>query len=328
MPTAIRKLAGLRRIALAAVLASAPSVWAATKGPDAGQYTATDVTVYSFIDIAGAGGSASVLADTDDGATLLTIPFPFQFYGTTYTTVCASSNGLLTFVANAVCGTAIDFANTDLTVAGPPGDPPSILPFWMDLTFQVGGGGAVFYQTQGTAGSRKFIVQWNNAYPQGSANPVTFQVVFSEGTNQILFQYKTVDLGPGNPASNGGLATIGIRDAGGNSNNRQIAWSYNAAVLANSTAILFSLPTSGQTSVNTITSNPTGLSVTIDGVAYATPKVVSWTVGTQHTLAVASPQTVGGVRATFTGWTPGISSPVTAQNPGTTYTATFSVQYQ
>ncbi len=330
--SAIRPLAALHRIVLAAALATAPS-WATNKGPDAAQYTGTDATAYSFIDIAGAGGSASVLSNTDDGAVPLTIPFPFQFYGHVYTTVCVSSNGIMTFVSATSCGTGTvsDFANADLTVSGTPGDPPAILPFWTDLTFQVAGGGAVYYQTIGSAGSRKFVVQWNNAYPRGSTNSVTFQAILGEGNNQVLFQYKTVNLGQGNPASNGALATVGIRDSGGNTTNRQIAWSYNAPVLGNGVAVLFAPPASDTSSVNTIATSPSGLSVTIDGVAYPTPKVVSWTPGSSHTLSLTAQQTNGGVRNTFTSWSTGATTPqisITAQNVGTTLTANFSTQYQ
>src|SRR4051812_11693839 len=194
-----------------AVGATGAMVFAATKGPDAGGYTASDATVYSLVDISGAGGGTSVLAGIDDGTAPLTLPFTFQFYGHPYTTVCASANGALYFVAGAsACSGFSDFANTDLTSTATPNDFAAVLPFWSDLTFQTPGAGAVFYQTIGAAGSRRFVVQWNNAFPQGSPNPVTFQVVLSESTNKILFQYQTVALGPSNLASNGGLATIGI----------------------------------------------------------------------------------------------------------------------
>ena len=168
-----RSRAAVRFAALTAGLLAASLLYPATKGPDAGQYTATDSTVYSFVDISATG--ARVLADTDDGAVLLSLPFSFQYYGQPYTTVCASSNGLLTFVAAANCGSSVDFANTDLSVAGPPGDVAAIMPYWSDLTFQVPGGGAVYYRTAGTSPNRQFIVQWQNAYPQGSANPVTLR---------------------------------------------------------------------------------------------------------------------------------------------------------
>ena len=325
-------LTALLRSGLIAVLASTTTLWAITnKGPDAGSYTATDGAVFSFADLAAAGGAPSVLGGIDDGAAVLTLPFPFQFYGKTYTQLCASANGILSFITAApACGNANDFANADLTLAPSPGDLPALLPYWTDLTFQVAGAGAVYYQTRGTPGSRQFVVEWSNAFPQGSPNPVTFEVILSEGSNQILFQYQTVNLGGGNPASNGAHSTVGIRDAKGNTNNRQIAWSYDAAVLSNSGVILFTPPAGSQTSVNTITSNPPGLQVTVDGATVTTPQVVSWSPNTSHTLLITGQQNMGGVRNTFTGWSTGSTAlqiTVQAQTTGTTYTATFSTQY-
>src|SRR5262249_46926448 len=140
-------------------LASAMFLWGANKSPDGASYMATDATVYSFIDLAG-GGSASVLAGEDDNVALLTLPFPFQFYGSTYTLLCVSSNGIASFVTSqAGCTAQADFANSDLSASAPPGNLPSLAPYWTDLTFGTAGAGAVFYRTQGTASSRKFIVQ-------------------------------------------------------------------------------------------------------------------------------------------------------------------------
>jgi hypothetical protein len=78
----------------------------------------------------------------------------------------------------------------------------------------------------------RFVVQWSNAYPQGTSNPVAFELILTEGTNAIMFQYQTVTLGGGNPASNGALSTVGIRNSGSVSNNQQIEWSFDAAVLS------------------------------------------------------------------------------------------------
>jgi hypothetical protein len=237
---------GIRRAILAALLvAAAPgALWAAPRGPDAGGYTATDATVSSFIDISGASGGTSTLAGTDDAAAALTLPFTFQFYGHGYTVLCVSSNGALYFPSSpGMCSGIVDFANTDLTTTATPGDTPALLPFWSDLSFQAPGAGSVFYQTLGAAGSRRFVVQWNNAYPDGSSSPVTFQVILSEGTNNVLFQYKTVALEPGNPAGHGVQATVGIRNAGAPGNHQELGWSHEAGVLNDNTAILFSAGT-------------------------------------------------------------------------------------
>ena len=87
----------LKQALLATLLACSCLVsWAATKGPDAGGYTATDSTVHGFVDVSATG--ASVLSGTDDGTAVLILPFAFQFYGRSYTMVCASTNGALYFI--------------------------------------------------------------------------------------------------------------------------------------------------------------------------------------------------------------------------------------
>jgi hypothetical protein len=229
----------IRRAALAALLACAAVPLRATqRGPDAGGYVATDTTVFSFVDLAAAGG-AGVLAGADDATADLTLPFAFQFYGVSYTRVCVSSNGALYFITTAsACSGFTDFANTDLSGTAGPNDLPAVFPFWTDLAFQVGG--SVVYQTVGAPGARRFVIEWNKAYPLGSASPVTFEVVLSEGTNRILLQYDTVDLGPGDPASKGGHATIGVRNHGAPANNQQLQWSYGVPVIADQTAVLVS----------------------------------------------------------------------------------------
>jgi hypothetical protein len=162
-----------------------------------------------------------------------------------------------------------DFANTDLTAAQVPNDRPAILPFWTDLTFQEVGAGGVLYKTIGTTPSRRFIIQWNNAYPQGSSNPVTFQILLSENDNSALFQYKNVALESTDPAHNGAHATVGIRNAGSPANSQLLQWSMNVPVLANNSAILFtSAPTDATGPVVTATAPgtlwpPTGKTVSV-----------------------------------------------------------------
>jgi hypothetical protein len=317
-----------------AVLFTAGLLWAVNKGPDAGGYTATDSTVYSFIDPAGGGGSPSVLTGSDDDGALLTLPFSFQFYGQSYTMVCVSSNGLAYFVTDQTfCDSAAqkaDFANTDLTTTVLPGDRPAIAPFWMDLTFAPAGAGAVYYQTVGTAPNRQFIIEWYNAIPAGTLSPVTFEAILNETTNNVLFQYQTVSLGSGNAASLGATATVGIRNTAGNTNGQALQWSYSRPVLSNSYAILFGAPSSTATSVNTIDTSPSGITVTIDGTDTATPATVRWVPGTTHTLSVTASQTSGGTQTAFTSWSPtGTTAQISvqAQNTGISYIATFATQY-
>src|SRR4051812_15006244 len=91
---------------LAATFASAAR--ATTIGPDASGFTATNTTAFAFEDVSGTG--TRVLPNTDDGFVSIPIGFNFNFYGTTYTSLFASSNGLITFGAG-----NISFANDNLT---------------------------------------------------------------------------------------------------------------------------------------------------------------------------------------------------------------------
>ena len=277
----------VRLAALGAVLAALSiTALATTTAKDAFGYKATDVTAFSFIDVS--EGGATVLTGVDDGKVALTLPFPFTFYGHAYPMVCVSANGAAYFIDVETECAAIpnDFANTDLTAAAPPGDRAGLFPLWSDLAF-AGAGTGLAYQVQGATPNRKFVMQWNNAYPLSkddgvSPVPVTFQVVLLEENNQILFQYNRVYLGVDNKATNGGLATVGIRNAGalveklaGNVSNptfgHQIPWSYNSAVLSNGKAILFTFGKATPViNVTGGTSPYTGTPHTGTGTAYGT----------------------------------------------------------
>lgn len=220
----------LLRVAALASLLGAPSYAA-----DAFGYTATSSVPFSYLNVSATG--ASVLGGTDDATITLTLPFGFRFYGTTYSSLCVSSNGLITFGG---CPTD-DMTTRDLTAQPTPGNLPAIAPFWMDLTFAMPGAGAVSYQTLGTVGSRKFVLQWNNVHALNGPDALNFEAVLNEGTNTILFQYSKVDSGDAG-VNLGAGATVGIAAANAVSSGYRYQWSRNTAVLADNEAILFTPP--------------------------------------------------------------------------------------
>jgi hypothetical protein len=246
---------------------------AATKGPDSFGYQANDRATFSFADISGSG-SASILAGADDDQVQLSLGFTFNFYGQSYTSVCVNSNGFLTLGNCNAALAAANFANQDLASVAPQGNLPMIAAYWTDLTFAAPGAGAVFYQTSGPVGARRFIVQWNQAYPQNGASGVTFQAILSEGSNQILVQYANTVAGV-NGFDQGAGATVGIRDASGQTNGRNLEWSYNAPVIPSQTAIVF-LPPSATYLLQTSANPPAAGSVTPSG-AMAAGSVVAVT---------------------------------------------------
>lgn len=202
---------------------------------DAFGYTATDQVPFSFIDLRQSG--TAILSGEDDAFATVNLPFAFRFYGNTYTSVCLSVNGAMTFGA---CPTD-DFGNVDITVQNTPGNLPSIYPFWTDLTFAGPGGGAVYYKTLGNPGSRQFVLHWANALPVNSVTPFQFEVILLEDSNAIRFQYQTIEAAD-SPAGSGKSATVGIRAANSLTSQFRSQWSFNAPVLKNSLALEFAPP--------------------------------------------------------------------------------------
>ncbi len=204
-------------------------------GPDAFLYLATDGVPSAFEDVSGTG--TRVLSGQDDARVPAPIGFDFSFYGTSYGSLFADSNGLLTF------GDPDPFRlfeNRSLTATGPLGVMPNlplIAVLWDDWNFSRPGADAVYYQTLGDPGGRRFVVQWNNAVPfDPGTSPATFQVVLSEGSNDILFRYADVLTGSAS-TNNGASATVGIRDVSGNANGRNLQWSFNQGILRDGQAI-------------------------------------------------------------------------------------------
>ena len=127
--------------------------------------------------------------DQVEGA--LPIGFSFHFYGTDYTEFYLSSNGFIAF----------DSPNGDADSSSrplPTNDNLNLLAiaalFWTDLNPQAGG--SVLFETRGSPGSRELIVGF---YEVPDSNEFLFtdvvaEAIFSEGTNNILFQFGDIDL--------------------------------------------------------------------------------------------------------------------------------------
>ncbi len=192
-------------------------------------YTASDTAVaFNFDDISQKG---SVLLLADDDFETAPLGFDFNFYGQPYDSAFVSSNGFLTF------GTGSKEHRPEDLSGRSTADLPLIAPFWDDLNPEFGG--KVLFETRGDAGSRTFIVQWDDVPFFASGTPdeaATFQLILFEGSDEILFQYLDVE----DPAANAGLlATVGIRNPGGHLNGDFQQWSFQSPILHNEQAILF-----------------------------------------------------------------------------------------
>jgi len=99
-----------------------------------------------------------------------------------------------------------------------------------------------------------------------------------------------------------------------------------AIVSATSTAFNVTASTGVQL---TIGASPAGPAFIVDGVSYSAPVTLTWAVGSQHTLAVTSPQDIAGTQYSFASWSDGgaVSHTVTATANTFGFTATFNLAY-
>ena len=86
-----------------------------------------------------------------------------------------------------------------------------------------------------------------------------------------------------------------------------------------------------QTVAITVTSNPIGREIFIDGSSYSASQAFSWVVGSSHALSVnSSPQNgSAGTRYAYSSWSDGSTQThtITVPSSSTTYTANFTTQY-
>src|SRR5207249_3390533 len=85
------------------------------------------------------------------------------------------------------------------------------------------------------------------------------------------------------------------------------------------------------TSTVTVTTDPAGLPVTVDGVTSKAPVATAWIVGSSHTVSVASPISLGATaRYVWSNWSDGgaISHSIVVGTADATVTASFAKQYQ
>jgi hypothetical protein len=222
-------------LGIVSLVATSSVSLAATGGPDAFGYTFDDSNApqgpaYDWVEISGTG--TQVLYSSDDYVVSnIPLGFFFNYYGTDYTNVSISNNGLV--FSGSASG---QWRNEPIGQSSIHG---FIAPFWDDLV--TWGGGSIYYKTLGVSPNRYLVVEWlNNQHYYTSASGVTFQAILKEGSNEIVFQYQDVDFGAGSEyANNGGSATVGIDSP---SPGLGLQYSFNQPVLAPGLAIRFKFP--------------------------------------------------------------------------------------
>uniref|UniRef100_A0A832I5Z7 Choice-of-anchor D domain-containing protein n=1 Tax=Eiseniibacteriota bacterium TaxID=2212470 RepID=A0A832I5Z7_UNCEI len=193
-------------------------------GPDAFGYRWADSDdpngpAFEWVDITGVGTEMPVNGD-DQNVGPFPLPFPFTFYGNTFTEYRICSNGWISFT-----NTSTALSNTSLPNTTAPEN--LIAAFWDDLDLRPSsGGGKVYSHYDGS----KFIVSYVNVPRYSSGGPYTFQILlYPSGT--VDFQYLDMQ------GSRLNEATIGIQNAA-----RDVGLTvvYNAAYVKNNHRVRFS----------------------------------------------------------------------------------------
>jgi subtilisin family serine protease len=157
----------------------------------------------------------------DDSVLTVALPFPFSFYGKSYSTAQVSANGLVGLSQGTYIWTNGPIPNT----AVPNG---TIFAFWDDL--YVDGQSSVRTATLGAEPERRFVIEWRNVRWHGSQAPrFDFEVILDQ-RGGILLQYRGLF---DDPLVRGISATIGIENETGTTG---LEYSYNKATLAGTAA--------------------------------------------------------------------------------------------
>ena len=139
-------------------------------------YTMTTGYTYNWIDVS--GGTELFLLD--DGYSNQSLPFDFQFYNETFSTINVGANGYLSFTNPPPSG----WINDPI----PSGDLDNyylIAPFWDDLRpYSGGGSGNITVQSFGTY----WVAEWRNIIHWLGPLIGTFEVILYE-SGEIVFNY-------------------------------------------------------------------------------------------------------------------------------------------
>jgi len=148
--------------------------------------------------------STSLPLTGDDASLLITLPFPFTFYGATYNQAYVNTNGYLNFLAGQ------SYSNNRCI---PRFTPPNgaIYVFWDDL--DVDKNASVRTELRGTAPKRLFVIEWRNVtFFDDGVNRIDFEIILYE-TGAILLQYRNI--APNVLREMGNSATIGVENRTG-----------------------------------------------------------------------------------------------------------------
>ncbi len=221
----------------------------------------------------------------DDDSMLIRPPFPVQFSGASFPTLYVNSNGNVTFFEPFV-----EWDNSPLPATGAP---VLIAPFWDDVFADryYGQSPSVRWDVTGAAPNRELVIEWRDVvHMRCLGNPLMtakFQIVFFEGSSDILFNYADVIFGSylyGGfwcqerlaSINAGASATVGVQSMSNLANQ----FSFNARSLTDNSSILWQIgditPSITQLSPFSALAGAPGVSLQVLGRSFLPGAVVRW----------------------------------------------------
>ncbi len=209
----------LRSAPLLLLLVLVPAGPAATGGPDGfgifyADSTEPDGPPYGWLDTS--AGNSHALGD--DELELIELPFPVDFYGTSYDQAWVSSNGALFFDGASSAPAGVCPGGGDAWAG--------IAPFWDDLR-----GADIHSASFGQYPHRVLALSWEGAGHSGARGTGSFQLQLLEHASEAIILLDDVRFG--SPAVDGGAgAVVGIQGETGDG----LPWSCSGGLLDGSAA--------------------------------------------------------------------------------------------
>ncbi len=199
-----------------------------TGGPDGYGYVWIDSnepgwTPPSYID---PPASDSIAALGDDDYVEVPLPFAFNFYGNSYTSIFICSNGFAAF-GNGYS----NYSNSSIPSTSTPNN--ALYVFWDDMS--PNNGGHIDTATYTIGGAKVFVIEWDSVPHYSSTGAYTFEIQLYEAGDSMAFLYSSV-VGYSSWYDSAGSATIGIENADGTTG---LQYSYNTKSVGDGDAILF-----------------------------------------------------------------------------------------
>lgn len=176
----------------------------------------------------------------------ITLPFPFEYFCTSYSQFFISTNGFITFSAGQGSGLTAQAVPNATT-------PNNVVALcWEDL---LSNAGVITHYVSGTAPNRRYIIRFNNAGFFGASGNVSGQIQLHETTNAIEIHLAS-------QTATGQNATLGIENANGTVGVAPQGYNLGAWTVSSPVAFRFTPQTAGAGLVGVQWSPAAGLSNT------------------------------------------------------------------